>query len=152
MIILINLFQFNVPLKEMMIIYFLYIRSVVEQSCVVWASSITEDECLDIERTQKCALRLILKEQYVTYEHALSTLDLPTLRQCTELLQLRFAVRCSENEKTEQMFPLRKTKTNTNTRNPEKFHIPQARTSRLANSAIPTMARLLNKHSTKDRT
>ena len=56
MIILMNLYQFDVPLEELVEIYYLYIRSVVEQSSVVVHSSITEGEQMDIERVQKVAL------------------------------------------------------------------------------------------------
>ena len=71
MIILRNLYQFNVPVEDMIKIYILFIRSMVEQSCVVWASSITAEEENSLERTQKCALRLIFKEKYQTYSNAL---------------------------------------------------------------------------------
>ena len=64
MIILKNLFHFNLPIEEMIDIYYLYIRSVVEQSAVVWHSSLTKGEQLDIERVQKVALRIILKDEY----------------------------------------------------------------------------------------
>ena len=71
MIILKNLFHFNPPIDE---IYYLYIWSVVEQSAVVWHGSRTKGEQLDIERVQKIALRIILKEQYTGYSNALQNL------------------------------------------------------------------------------
>ena len=67
-----NLAKFNIPDNDMIHIYKLYIRSIVEQSCVVWGSSITEEESLALERVQKVALRLIYLEKYISYEHALS--------------------------------------------------------------------------------
>ena len=63
MIILKNLFHFNLPITDMLEIYCLYIRSVVEQACVVWHSSLTKGEELDIERIQKVAMRIILQEK-----------------------------------------------------------------------------------------
>ena len=48
----------------------MYIRSVVEQACVVWHSSLTKGEQLDIERIQKVAMRIILKDEYINYTHA----------------------------------------------------------------------------------
>ena len=62
MSILKNLYHFNLPLSEMLEIYTLYIRSVVEQAAVVWHSSITKGEELDLERVQKVALRIMLKD------------------------------------------------------------------------------------------
>jgi hypothetical protein len=64
MIIIKKLIQFAVPLEELVEIYTLYIRSVAEQSAVVWHSSITKGEQRDIERIQKVALRVMLGEAY----------------------------------------------------------------------------------------
>ena len=41
-----------------------YIRSILEQSCTVWNSGLTEENVKDIERVQKSALKLILAEKY----------------------------------------------------------------------------------------
>ena len=142
MIILRNLFQFGVPRNDLIQIYFLYIRSVVEQSAVVWHSSLTEGERLDLERVQKVALRLILKEDYHTYSHALQLTGLPTLESRRKSLCLSFAKKCVQSEATKDMFPLNEHIKKT--RKPEKYYVPFARTDRLANSAIPYMARLLN--------
>ena len=71
MIILHKLYEFNLPHEELVNIYILFIRSMVEYACVVWHSSITEEENLSIERIQKTALRIILKEQYSNYNSAL---------------------------------------------------------------------------------
>ena len=46
MIILKNLMGFRVPIKDLIEIYILYIRSVVEQSAVVWLSALTKGEHL----------------------------------------------------------------------------------------------------------
>ena len=63
MIIIKKLVQFDMPVEELVEIYTLYIRSVVEQCAVVWHSSITKGEQRDIERTQKVALRVILGDR-----------------------------------------------------------------------------------------
>ena len=70
MTILRNLSSFYVPVIEMINIYCLYIRSVAEQSCVVWFSAHTSGEENNLEIIQKVALRLILKENYRRYESA----------------------------------------------------------------------------------
>ena len=54
----------------------------------------------------------------------------------------KFCQKCVKSSLTSDMFPLNET--NVNTRKPEKYHVPHAKTDRLANSAIPYMARLLN--------
>ena len=58
-------------LLEMLEIYTLYIRSILESSAVVWHSSITQAEVIQIERVQKVALRIILRDEYENYSQAL---------------------------------------------------------------------------------
>ena len=147
MLILRNLYQFDVPVEELIEIYILYIRSVVEQSSVVWHSSITKGESKDLERVQKVALRIILKDAYTHYEEALKLTGLVTLTARRTKLCLNFAKKCTRSEKTSEMFPLRQS--NLTTRAPEKFYVTPARTDRLACSAIPYMQRQLNANSKK---
>ena len=64
MIILKKLVQFDVPLEDLLHIYILYIRSVIEQSAVVWHSSITKGEQKDLERILKVAFRILLGSNY----------------------------------------------------------------------------------------
>ena len=54
--------SFNAPIKDMVIIYFIYIRSILEQSCVIRHSTLTEEDQIRLERVQKNALRNILKK------------------------------------------------------------------------------------------
>ena len=142
MIILKKLINFNVPIEDLLDIYFLYIRSVVEQSAVVWHSSLTKGEQLDIERTQKVALRLILHGGYTSYQEALKVTGLETLKSRRNRLCLSFAKKCTKSELTNDIFPLNTSLANT--RNLEMFHVTPAKTERLKNSAIPYMQRLLN--------
>lgn len=142
MAILRNLNSFHVPVVEMINIYCLYIRSVAEQSAVVWSSSITSGEENDLERIQKVALRIILNENYINYSTALYITNLKTLKSRRVQLCKTFAIKCTKKEKTMDMFPLKQNKVHT--RCPEKYEVTKAKTSRLANSAIPYMQRLLN--------
>ena len=123
----------------------LYIRSVVEQACVVWHRSLNKGEELDIERVQKVAMRIILQENYLSYAHALEITGIPgipTLKSRRIKLSLKFAKSCLKNNRTCDMFPLHTN--NVDTRHHEKFYVPHAKTDRFAKSAIPFMARLLN--------
>ena len=129
------------------IIFQSLIPSVLEQCAVVWNSSITKGEQLYIERVQKCALRAILKEDYISYEEALDICNLETLKSRRNKLSLSFAIKCTKNENTKDIFPLRKTLVDT--RNSEKYIVTKSCTDRLANSAVPFMQRLLNKHAQK---
>ena len=142
MIILKKLFHFNLPIIDMLEIYCLCIRSVVEQACEVWHSSLTKGEELDIERVQKVAMRIILQENYLSYAHTLAITVIPALKSRRIKLNLKFAKSCLKNNMTSDMFPLNTN--NVDTRHHEKFYVSHAKTDRLAKSAIPFMARLLN--------
>ena len=62
-------------------IYILYIRSILDQSCVVWYSSLTKENVLDLKRVQKSAIRLILDEKYKNYEDGLLKANLESLKK-----------------------------------------------------------------------
>ena len=60
-------------------IYISYIRSLLEQSCVVWHSSLTQENSNDLERVQKSAVKIISGNNYSNYEQAKDQLNLDTL-------------------------------------------------------------------------
>ena len=128
-------------LKE---IYILFIRSILEQSAVVWHSSITNEEKESLERVQKSALRIILGHNYSSYQNALNKMDLQTLNERRETLCLNFAKKCVKNEQFKQMFPLNIQKSEMKTRHKEKYKVQFANTERLKKSPIIYMQKLLN--------
>ena len=87
-------------------------------------------------------MRIILKDQYFNNTHALKITGLPTLKTRRNTLCLSFAKNCVKNNMTSDMFP--KNNIIFNTRQHEEYYVPHAKTERLARSAIPYMARLLN--------
>ena len=86
-----KLVEFEVPHKDLLNIYVLYVRSILEQSCQVWHSRLTLENITDLERIQKNALKIILKGSYVSYAQALDELNLESLYDRRELLCLKFA-------------------------------------------------------------
>ena len=76
MILLHNISEFSANVEDMVTIYVSYIRSILEQACTVWHSSLTLEDIGDLERVQKYALRIILKDEYISYDQALQTLML----------------------------------------------------------------------------
>ena len=61
-----QLINFTKSTKDKLHIYKIYIRSVLEQSCVVWGSSITKNRENELERVQKVAVKLI-SNNYTSY-------------------------------------------------------------------------------------
>ena len=125
-------------------IYILQVRSKLEQSAVLWHSSITK-ECSDkLERVQKSALKVILGSSYTTYSDALKQLKLQSLKERRRSLCLKFAEKCLRTDKFKPMFP-KKTKLHCMTkRYQEKFVVKDTWTQRYKRSAIPYMQELLN--------
>ena len=91
MTILRKLYEFNIPREDLVMIYTMYIRSVLEYNSNVWFSMITNEEREDIERVQKVACRIILKKEYVNYNQSLITLNLMSLSDQRQMLAERFA-------------------------------------------------------------
>ena len=59
-----KLVEFGIPIEDLVTIYVLYIRSILEQSCQVWHSSLSLENLQDLERVQKNALKIILQDEY----------------------------------------------------------------------------------------
>ena len=137
-----KLYSFRVPVSDLIEVYILYIRSVLESSAVVWHSSLTTGQELELERVQKVALRVILKNNYESYDQALKVSGLISLKERRVQLCMKFATKCVKSERNRDMFP-RKQFVRT-TRNPEKFIVTSSKTDRLKDSAIPYMQKLLN--------
>ena len=135
---------FGTSVDDLRNIYILFVRSQLEQSAVVWHSSLTEQNRNDLERVQKSALKVILGEKYQSYNKALRELNLETLEERRKLVCLKFAKKCLTNEKNQQMFPLSKKIHSMETRKPEDFEVQYAKTDRLKNCAKIYMQNLLN--------
>jgi hypothetical protein len=76
--------RFGASWEELKNIYILYIRSLLEQSCTVWNSGLTEENIHDLERIQKSACKLILQDSYKSYDNALKLLDLENMEDRRE--------------------------------------------------------------------
>ena len=141
MTILQKLYSFSVPVPDMVTIYKLYVRSLVEQNVAVWNSSITAAESEDIERVQKVAVKIILKNHYTCYEESLKILGLEKLKSRRSALCLAFAKKCLKNEKMAALFPINPNYKE-NSRCSEKYRVNFANNNRLQYSAIPALQRL----------
>ena len=126
-----------------------FIRSVLEQSAVVWHSSLKNKNRGDIERVQKAAVRVIMGNSYKTYKDSLRVLKLDSLERRREKLCLQFAKICTTHEKLKDIFPLNKTKHKMTLRNQKKYKSLKANTKRYKQSGLPYMTKLLNDEFTK---
>ena len=111
----------------------------------MWHSSLSQINASDIERVQKSALKVILKQNYKDYKSALSQLNLQTLSKRREILCLRFAKKCLKLQNFKTLFPLNKKLHKMSKRKQKRFFEVKAHTERYMKSSIPYMQKLLNK-------
>ena len=124
--------------------YMLQIRSKLDQSAVVWHSSLSHKNRNDLERVQKSAVRCILGVNYKSYDDALEKLRLVTLEERREQMCLKFAKQCLKLEKMKFLFPKNLSSHSMQKRYPEYYKVVKSQTERFRKSAIPSMLKMLN--------
>ena len=135
---------------EMLDVYHKQVRSVLELAVPVWQPAITQQETRQIERVQRCALYIILGDDYTSYDDALDTLECDNLDVRRVKLCENFAKKAFKNPKYTNWFCIDDTvPQNTNTRSDATRIIRhlkpvQTRTQRYERSPIPNVTKLLN--------
>jgi hypothetical protein len=133
----------GVSIDDLIEVYVLFIRSLVEYCSVLWHSRLTQELVYDLQRVQKICLQIILRENYVSYEAALEMCGLAPLYERRENRCLHFAERCLKHPKFKHLFPLSEPDEH-NIRQGEKYHVNFERTGQYMNSTIPYLQRKLN--------
>ena len=130
--------------RELTQIYITFCRVILEQSCVLWSSTLTEENKVDLERCQKVALKIILGNKYKNYDDALKYLNMESLSDRREDLVLRWAKKAINHDKMKDLFPLNKKVHSMEMRKGEKYQIKNTHTERLRKSSIFYMQKILN--------
>ena len=125
--------SFGIGVEDLKNIYFLFVRSQLEQSAVVWHSSLTEENRADLERVQRSAVKIIMGEGYNGYQKALNELSIESLDERRKTLCLKFSGKCCKGEKTKKMFPINEKQHGMITRIEEIYKVKHANTGRLQN-------------------
>ena len=141
--------SFGATQQEMVQLWIVYCRSVLEQSCVLWHSTLTQKNIDDLERCQKSFAKLTLKQKYVSYEQSLVTLNLISLNERRKFLNWKWAQKGIKNNTLNDLFPLQNKKHHMNTRYPDKYIIGNWNTERVRKSSIIYMRHLLNEENQK---
>ena len=122
-------------------LYCSLVRSVLEYSSVTYYSMLTKGQENKLEKIQKKCLRCIFGYEK-SYSELLAESELQPLKSRREAAVLKFAKKASENPIYSHWF--KKNIPQTNTRNPNIFKEKFAKTSRLYNSPLYAMRRVLN--------
>ena len=96
-----------------------------------------------IERIQKIAFKIILKEKFIDYKNACIYFNTTSLKQRRDKLCLNFATKNFKSETS--FFEKNEKKINTKSDKDKVKHF-RCRTNRYEKSSLPYMARLLNNH------
>ena len=136
----------GVSIPDLIDVFSLFVRSLLEYCSVSWHSSLTQEQSDDIERVQRTALKVILGKEYTDYQSSLNKCGLESLYSRREKRCLTFGLRSLKHPKHKLMFPLNNIPDATNTRNRNMFEVNFARTSTYQKSAIPYIQNLLNDH------
>ena len=138
----------GVQRDDLIDVYKLFIRSLLEYCSVVFHSSLTLENVQDLERIQKTALRVILGDVYEGYQSALLLCGLETLHNRRESRCLDFALKCVDHPRNTRFFPLQHVPPYELMKT-EKFVVNFAKGSTYKKSAVPHCQRLLNEHCEK---
>ena len=137
--------RFNLPLCDLITIYTGYVRPILEYCAPVFHSSLTKKQTNDIERIQKRACKIILGFNYSTYENALVTCNITSLKERREKLCLDFALNLEKHPIFSSWLSVQR-RVHVNLRNAQKYTQILCRTERFKSSAIPYFVEILNNY------
>ena len=94
--------KFTKERNDLKSIFITYIRPILEQSSVVWHSSLTCENSADLERVQKAAIRLIMGTKFEDYQKSVDLLRMKKLSERRTILSLTFAQNTAKKSKWEK--------------------------------------------------
>ena len=143
--------RFTSNVSDLKQIYMLQIRSKLDQSAVVWHSSLTNKNRRDLERVQKSAVKVILGQRYTSYDEGLKSLRLQSLEERREAMCLKFAKQSLKIDKFRKLFPRKENIHGMSKRKSDAYELVNPRTTRYQFSAIPAMQKMLNRDEQKKK-
>ena len=135
--------------NEVIIDYYIKeVRPLTEQGVPIWNSSLTKKQVNAIEKIQKVALKIILGQQYKSYESACEIFGLQKLSTRRLELSTKFAIKLYRSNRCKEFFtPANK---NVNTRGDGPLLLEQKVNTRRCYSAPHNyLTRLINKNKHK---
>ena len=134
----------GVSQDDLINVYILFIRSLLEYCSVVWHSSLTVEDVRMLERVQKTSLRIILGDSYISYQSAMDICSLKPLNERRDDRCMKFALKCLEHPVNRRIFPVNTNCHDLHAKTKEKFIVNFAKGEALKKSTIPYLQRRLN--------
>ena len=129
--------------EELVQVYKTVIQLVAEYGCVVFHSSLTDNQDERLERLQDHALKCIYGTD-LSARRLRGKSGLDTLRSRREEINRKFAVKCAKDPVFERWFPLKTSRRSTRNGPGEVYKEEKARCERLMNSPLFYFRRVLN--------
>ena len=129
--------------------YLKEIRPVSEHGVAVWHSGLTKNQSNEIEKIQKVAFRIILGENYISYDAACILLNVMPLRYRRTELCTSFAIKLYKSSRSADFFLPAKRNVNLRNKNKNLVIEQKCNTKRLYNAPHNYLARLINDNTQK---
>ena len=120
------------------------VRSLLEVNVPVWNGRLGTKDIEQVEKIQKKCLKLILKNNYNSYDDARLTLNLDTLEERRLKLSLNFVKKAAKYHPT--MFPAKNQTRDTRFSAKNPLEVPKFKTELHKNSGKFYLTRLFNEH------
>ena len=136
--------------EEMKDVYHKQVRSILEMAVPVWQAGLTQQDIRQIERVQRTGLHIIMGDEYISYDNALTSLECEKLTDRRYRLCENFAKKAVKHDQFQTWFctnsdptPNFETRLDKNTiRN--QYQPVKTRTDRFAKSPLPYLTDILN--------
>ena len=137
--------------EEFWDVFIKQIRPILEYAVPVWHPGITQKESGQIERVQKCALHIILGNDYQNYFHALEVLDCDTLESRRQQICEKFVRKSVNHSKYRNWFCFQQKDYSIKTRSSQVQQLKPVtcRTERYKRSPLPFLTDLWNQSKMK---
>ena len=134
----------GVGIDDLVEIYCLFIRSLLDYCSVAFHSSLTQKDIRQLENIQSTALRILLQNNYVSSSAAREMTGLSLLSDRRQARCDTFSKRCLSHPKHRNMFPLNEQYVQHTLRSREKFKVNFSHTLNHQNSPLEFCKRRLN--------
>ena len=135
--------QTGIERQKLVTFYTLKIRSILMFGAVCYHSALSQELRELLELQQKRSLAIILGSEYTSYGQALALTGLQDLETLREAACLKWARKAAASRQHSHLFP--PNPSTTNTRGRREVLEYQCKSARYFNSAVPAMARALNR-------
>ena len=120
------------------------IRPLTEHGVAIWNSGVTKGQIIDLEKIQKTALKIILGENYISYDVACTLVNLLPLELRRTELCTNFAIKLYKSPRSGEFFTPAEKLVNTRSEHQLLVTEKKCNTKRCYNAPHSYLARLVN--------